>query len=206
MSTSAPCIVAFSSVNVACEELWVVSRLDYSQIDFFLLQHQTRAHLYENLGLWMKHVAEDKLQVHVESLGLQQFQDDLRPQRLSLCRSLLRGLNQAMALPNPPNNCWSILCSTTEKIFTLLPNHIQVQGGKDIRVYAFRNYFIPDTSYHFHSHFSHCHSFYTSATNTSCTSASTAFTSYASTDTWSQLKINPDNICHLHRSLPQSGW
>ncbi|KAM8747268.1 focadhesin [Acanthopagrus schlegelii] len=89
------------------------------------LSHQTRAHLYENLGLWMKHVAEDKLQVHVESLGLQQFQDDLRPQRLSLCRSLLQGLNQAMALPNPPNNCWSILCSTTEKIFTLLPNHIQ---------------------------------------------------------------------------------
>uniref|UniRef100_A0A671UMV3 Focadhesin n=1 Tax=Sparus aurata TaxID=8175 RepID=A0A671UMV3_SPAAU len=85
----------------------------------------TRAHLYENLGLWMKHVAEDKLQVHVESLGLQQFQEDLRPQRLSLCRSLLRGLNQAMALPNPPNNCWTILCSTTEKIFTLLPNHIQ---------------------------------------------------------------------------------
>uniref|UniRef100_A0A671ULB5 Focadhesin n=1 Tax=Sparus aurata TaxID=8175 RepID=A0A671ULB5_SPAAU len=89
------------------------------------LSPQTRAHLYENLGLWMKHVAEDKLQVHVESLGLQQFQEDLRPQRLSLCRSLLRGLNQAMALPNPPNNCWTILCSTTEKIFTLLPNHIQ---------------------------------------------------------------------------------
>uniref|UniRef100_A0A671ULB0 Focadhesin n=1 Tax=Sparus aurata TaxID=8175 RepID=A0A671ULB0_SPAAU len=82
-------------------------------------------HSLSNLGLWMKHVAEDKLQVHVESLGLQQFQEDLRPQRLSLCRSLLRGLNQAMALPNPPNNCWTILCSTTEKIFTLLPNHIQ---------------------------------------------------------------------------------
>ncbi|KAF3836782.1 hypothetical protein F7725_004246 [Dissostichus mawsoni] len=44
----------------------------------------TRAHLYEGLGLWMKHVAEDKLQVHTESLGLQQFQDDLRPQRLAL--------------------------------------------------------------------------------------------------------------------------
>uniref|UniRef100_A0A8C4NVA7 DUF3730 domain-containing protein n=1 Tax=Dicentrarchus labrax TaxID=13489 RepID=A0A8C4NVA7_DICLA len=85
----------------------------------------TRAHLYENLGLWMKHVAEDKLQVHVESLGLQQFQDDLRPQRLSLCHSLLQGLAQAMALPNPPNNCWTILRSTTEKIFTLLPNQIQ---------------------------------------------------------------------------------
>ena len=76
----------------------------------------------------MKHVAEDKLQVYVESLGLQQFQKDLRPQRLSLCRSLLQGLAQAMALPNPPNNCWTILCSTTEKIFTLLPNQIQVQN------------------------------------------------------------------------------
>ncbi|XP_070785778.1 focadhesin [Enoplosus armatus] len=89
------------------------------------LSHQTRAHLCESLGSWMKHVAEDKLQVHVESLGLQQFQEDLRPQRLSLCHSLLRGLAQAMALPNPPNACWTILCSTTEKIFTLLPNQIQ---------------------------------------------------------------------------------
>uniref|UniRef100_A0A3B5A296 Focadhesin n=1 Tax=Stegastes partitus TaxID=144197 RepID=A0A3B5A296_9TELE len=89
------------------------------------LSFQTRAHLYETLGLWMKHVAEDKLQVYVESLGLQQFQEDLRPQRLSMCRSLLQGLAQAMALPNPPNNCWSILCSTTEKIFILLPNQIQ---------------------------------------------------------------------------------
>ncbi|XP_029310314.1 focadhesin [Cottoperca gobio] len=89
------------------------------------LSYQTRAHLYESLGLWMKHVAEDKLQVHMESLGLQQFQEDLRPQRLSLCRSLLQGLAQAMALPNPPNNCWTILCSTTEKIFALLPNQIQ---------------------------------------------------------------------------------
>ncbi|XP_070711064.1 focadhesin isoform X2 [Pempheris klunzingeri] len=89
------------------------------------LSCQTRANLYENLGSWMKHVAEDKLQVYVESLGLQQFQTDLRPQRLPLCRSLLLGLAQAMALPNPPNNCWTILCSTTEKIFTLLPNQIQ---------------------------------------------------------------------------------
>ncbi|XP_039996604.1 focadhesin [Xiphias gladius] len=89
------------------------------------LSYQTRAHLYETLGLWMKHVAEDKLQVHVESLGLQQFQEDLRPQRLSLCCALLQGLAQAMALPNPPSNCWTILCSTTEKIFTLLPNQMQ---------------------------------------------------------------------------------
>uniref|UniRef100_A0A8C9XIW8 Focadhesin n=1 Tax=Sander lucioperca TaxID=283035 RepID=A0A8C9XIW8_SANLU len=85
----------------------------------------TRAQLYESLGLWMKHVAEDKLQVHMESLGLQHFQEELRPQRLSLCRSLLQGLAQAMALPNPPNSCWTILCSSSEKIFSLMPNHIQ---------------------------------------------------------------------------------
>ncbi|XP_062239752.1 focadhesin [Platichthys flesus] len=89
------------------------------------LSHQTRAHLFETLGMWMKHVAEDKLQIFVESLGLQQFQEDLRPQRLSLCRSLLQGLDKAMALPNPPSNCWAILCSTTDKIFSLLPNEIQ---------------------------------------------------------------------------------
>uniref|UniRef100_A0AAQ6IU57 DUF3730 domain-containing protein n=1 Tax=Anabas testudineus TaxID=64144 RepID=A0AAQ6IU57_ANATE len=89
------------------------------------LSYETRAHLFENLGLWMKHVAEDKLQVYMESLGLQQFQEDLRPQRLSMCCSLLQGLAQAMAMPNPSNNCWTILCSTTEKIFNLLPNQLQ---------------------------------------------------------------------------------
>ncbi|XP_069034005.1 focadhesin isoform X1 [Embiotoca jacksoni] len=89
------------------------------------LSHQTRAHLYETLGSWMKHVAEDKFQVYLESLGLQQFQDDLRPQRLSLCGSVLRGLAQAMALPNPPNNYWTSLCSTTERIFSRLPDHVQ---------------------------------------------------------------------------------
>ncbi|KAM3857392.1 focadhesin [Diretmus argenteus] len=89
------------------------------------LSYQTRGHLYETLGSWMKHVAEDKLQVYVENLGLQQFQEDLRPQRLALCRAVLQGLAQAMALPNPPNNCWTILCSTAEKIFAFLPNRIQ---------------------------------------------------------------------------------
>ncbi|XP_012735632.2 focadhesin [Fundulus heteroclitus] len=89
------------------------------------LSHRTRAHLYETLGVWMKHVAEDKLQVYVQSLGLQQFQEDVRAQRLSLCQSLLQGLAQAMALPNPPNHCWTILCSSAEKIFGLLPNQIQ---------------------------------------------------------------------------------
>ncbi|KAM4611436.1 focadhesin [Polymixia lowei] len=89
------------------------------------LSYHTRGHLYETLGVWMKHVPEDKLQVYTESLGVQQFQQELRPQRGALCRSLLQGLAQAMALPNPPNNCWATLCSTAEKIFALLPNRIQ---------------------------------------------------------------------------------
>uniref|UniRef100_A0A665V158 Focadhesin n=1 Tax=Echeneis naucrates TaxID=173247 RepID=A0A665V158_ECHNA len=72
----------------------------------------TRAHLYETLGLWMKHVTEDKLQVYMESLGLQQFQEDVWPQHLSLCRSLLQGLAKAMHLPNPPNNIWTLLYHT----------------------------------------------------------------------------------------------
>ncbi|XP_061566446.1 focadhesin isoform X2 [Cololabis saira] len=97
------------------------------------LSLQTRAHLHETLGSWMKHVAEDKLQVYVESLGLQQFQEELRPQRRPLCRSMLQGLAQAMGLPNPPKHCWTLLCSATEKILHLLPNHIQDQ---DVDLYV----------------------------------------------------------------------
>ncbi|XP_029609576.1 focadhesin isoform X1 [Salmo trutta] len=91
------------------------------------LSMRTRGHLYDNLSVWMKHVSEDKLQVYVETLGLQQFQQDVRPQRLAICLSLLRGLAQAMALPNPPNTVWAVLCTTIEKIFNVLPNHIQDQ-------------------------------------------------------------------------------
>uniref|UniRef100_A0A673VPL5 Focadhesin n=1 Tax=Salmo trutta TaxID=8032 RepID=A0A673VPL5_SALTR len=89
------------------------------------LSMRTRGHLYDNLSVWMKHVSEDKLQVYVETLGLQQFQQDVRPQRLAICLSLLRGLAQAMALPNPPNTVWAVLCTTIEKIFNLffLVNH-----------------------------------------------------------------------------------
>uniref|UniRef100_A0AAR2ITI3 DUF3730 domain-containing protein n=1 Tax=Pygocentrus nattereri TaxID=42514 RepID=A0AAR2ITI3_PYGNA len=75
--------------------------------------------------LWMKHVAEDKLQVYVESLAVQQFNSEIRVQRLSLCLSILRGLAKAMALPNPAQNCWTTLCSTTEKIYNLLDDRIQ---------------------------------------------------------------------------------
>ncbi|XP_032439079.1 focadhesin isoform X2 [Xiphophorus hellerii] len=83
------------------------------------LSHHTWAHLYQTLGVWMKQVAEDKLQMYVQNLGLQQFQ------RRSLCVSLLRGMAQAMALPNPPSHCWTTLCSSVETAFSLLPSHIQ---------------------------------------------------------------------------------
>ncbi|KAJ8382321.1 hypothetical protein SKAU_G00030990 [Synaphobranchus kaupii] len=85
----------------------------------------TRAQLYSSLPLWMKHVAEDKLQVCVETLGVAQFGQGSRPQRLPLCRAILEGLSCAMALPNPSQNCWAVLCSASEKIFTVLPDRIQ---------------------------------------------------------------------------------
>uniref|UniRef100_A0A8B9KCG5 Focadhesin n=1 Tax=Astyanax mexicanus TaxID=7994 RepID=A0A8B9KCG5_ASTMX len=81
--------------------------------------------LYECLCSWMKHVAEDKLQVYVESLAVQQFNPDTRAQRHPLCLAILQGLAKAMSLPNPAQNCWSSLCTTTEKIYNLLPDHIQ---------------------------------------------------------------------------------
>ncbi|XP_031440497.1 focadhesin [Clupea harengus] len=96
------------------------------------LSVRTRAHLYECVGSWMRHVTDDKLQVYVDTLGVQQFTPDLRPQRLTLCRAVLRGLASAMALPNPPQACWATLCSVTEKIYTLLPCHIQ---DADVELY-----------------------------------------------------------------------
>lgn len=108
--------------------LWCLNNcLDHdSSKCLFCFQHPTREHLYKSLGLWMKHVAEDKLQVYLERLGVQHFQEKQSPHSLSMCRSLLQGLSQAMALPNPPKNCWTVLCSTTEKIYSILPNQIQV--------------------------------------------------------------------------------
>ncbi|XP_073669467.1 focadhesin [Paramisgurnus dabryanus] len=99
--------------------IWIAPPLVHS------LSLRTRAYLYECLGSWMKHVAEDKLQVYLDSLATQQFEADTRPHRLPLCLSILRGLSKAMAVPNPPQSCWSNLCSTTEKIYNLLPDNIQ---------------------------------------------------------------------------------
>ncbi|ROL45532.1 Focadhesin [Anabarilius grahami] len=98
--------------------IWLVPPLVHS------LSLRTRAYLYECLSSWMKHVAEDKLQVYVDSLAVQQFEPNTRAQRLPLCLSILRGLSKAMAVPNPPQNCWTALCSATEKIYNLLPDNI----------------------------------------------------------------------------------
>lgn len=94
--------------------------------DLSCAQRATRAHLYESLGSWMRHVAEDKLQVYVERLGVEQFRGQRDGHALLLCQALLRGLAQAMALPNPPKHCWSLLRSVTEKIYSTLPDRVQV--------------------------------------------------------------------------------
>ncbi|XP_077083940.1 focadhesin isoform X2 [Siphateles boraxobius] len=98
--------------------IWLVPPLVHS------LSLRTRAYLYECLSSWMKHVAEDKLQVFVDSLAVQQFEPNTRAQRLPLCLSILRGLSKAMAIPNPAQNCWTALCSATEKIYNLLSDQI----------------------------------------------------------------------------------
>lgn len=102
------------------------SALMLTSIDLSCAQRATRVHLYESLGSWMRHVPEDKLQVYVERLGVEQFRGQRDGHALPLCQALLRGLAQAMALPNPPKHCWSLLCSVTEKIYSILPDRVQV--------------------------------------------------------------------------------
>ncbi|NXL04355.1 FOCAD protein, partial [Mesembrinibis cayennensis] len=81
-----------------------------------------------SLPLWMKHVAEDKLQSFTEVFLIQQFEVKNRTKTPEICQCVLQGLMQAMKLPNPAQYCWSFLCQAVEKIFELLPN--EVQRGK----------------------------------------------------------------------------
>lgn len=97
-------------------------------------QRATWAHLYESLGSWMRHVAEDKLQVYVERLGVQHFREERDGRARSVCQALLQGLAQAMALPNPPKHCWTLLSSTAEKIYSILPDRVQVGLSYSTRV------------------------------------------------------------------------
>ncbi|KAM4809794.1 focadhesin [Rhinophrynus dorsalis] len=107
--------------------MWVVPPLVYS------LTANTRSYLLSSLPLWMKHVSEDKLQTFTDIFIVPQFEDKSKRGDVELSHCILQGLSQAMKLPNPLQYCWSFLCKTTERIFHLLPNHIQ---KADIELYV----------------------------------------------------------------------
>uniref|UniRef100_A0A669QDY8 Focadhesin n=1 Tax=Phasianus colchicus TaxID=9054 RepID=A0A669QDY8_PHACC len=94
--------------------MWVAPPLVYSLSKY----------LFTSLSLWMKHVAEDKLQAFTEVFLIQQFEVN-RTKNPEICQCVLQGLMQAMKIPNPAQYCWGFLCQATEKIFELLPNEIQ---------------------------------------------------------------------------------
>nr|XP_009675312.1 PREDICTED: focadhesin [Struthio camelus australis] len=99
--------------------MWVAPPLVYS------LSVKTQKYLFLSLPLWMKHVAEDKLQSFTEVFLMQQFEVKNRTKNPAICQCVLQGLSQAMKLPNPAQYCWTFLCQAAEKIFELLPNEIQ---------------------------------------------------------------------------------
>ncbi|NXH15365.1 FOCAD protein, partial [Bucco capensis] len=78
-----------------------------------------------SLPLWMKHVAEDKLQSFMEVFLIQQFQVKNNTKTPEICQCILQGLKQAMKLPDPALYCWNFLCQAVEKIFELLPDEVQ---------------------------------------------------------------------------------
>ncbi|NXX97557.1 FOCAD protein, partial [Centropus bengalensis] len=78
-----------------------------------------------SLPLWIKHVAEDKLQYFTEVFLIQQFEVKNHIKNPEMCQCVLLGLLQSMKLPNPAQYYWSFLCQAVEKIFELLPNDIQ---------------------------------------------------------------------------------
>ncbi|NXG81666.1 FOCAD protein, partial [Stercorarius parasiticus] len=99
--------------------MWVAPPLVYS------LSIKTQKYLFTSLPLWMKHVAEDKLQSFTEVFLIKQFEVKNHTKTPEICQCVLQGLMQAMKLPSPAQYCWSILCQAVEKIFELLPNEIQ---------------------------------------------------------------------------------
>uniref|UniRef100_A0A8D0LCD1 Focadhesin n=1 Tax=Sphenodon punctatus TaxID=8508 RepID=A0A8D0LCD1_SPHPU len=106
--------------------MWVAPPLIYS------LSMKTRKYLFTSLPLWLKHVAEDKLQAFTEVFMVQHFEANKRTKNPGLCQCVLQGLSQAMKLPSPAQYCWSLLCRATEKIFELLPNEIR---RRDVEMY-----------------------------------------------------------------------
>ncbi|KAM6034685.1 focadhesin isoform 2-T3 [Chlamydotis macqueenii] len=99
--------------------MWMAPPLVYT------LSMKTQKYLFMSLPLWMKHVAEDKLQSFTEVFLIQQFEVKNRTKNPEICQCVLQGLLQAMKVPNPPQYCWSFLCQAVEKIFELLPNEFQ---------------------------------------------------------------------------------
>ncbi|XP_061486839.1 focadhesin [Rhineura floridana] len=99
--------------------MWVAPPLVYS------LSMQTKIYLFTSLPVWMKYVADDRLQAFTEVFMVQHFEAKNEPQNLELCRSILQGLSQAMKLPIPSQYSWSCLSRAVERIFELLPNEIR---------------------------------------------------------------------------------
>ncbi|NWY51564.1 FOCAD protein, partial [Chionis minor] len=99
--------------------MWVAPPLIYS------LSMKTQKYLFVSLPLWMKHVAEDKLQSFTEVFLIKQFEVKNHTKAPEICQCVLQGLMQAMKLPSPAQYCWSVLCQAVEKIYELLPNEIR---------------------------------------------------------------------------------
>ncbi|KAJ7335439.1 hypothetical protein JRQ81_013380 [Phrynocephalus forsythii] len=99
--------------------MWVVPPLVSS------LSVEAKKYLFTSLSVWMKHVAEDRLQAFTEGFMAQHFEAKTQPKNLELCSAILTGLRQAMKLPSPAQYSWSCLCRAAERIFELLPNEIR---------------------------------------------------------------------------------
>ncbi|XP_062985286.1 focadhesin [Elgaria multicarinata webbii] len=99
--------------------LWIAPPLVYS------LSIETKRYLFTSLPVWMKYIAEDKLQAFMEVFMVQHFEAKNQPKDLELRGNILQGLSQAMKLPSPAQYSWSCLCRAAERIFELLPNEIR---------------------------------------------------------------------------------
>ncbi|XP_054843090.1 focadhesin [Eublepharis macularius] len=106
--------------------MWVAPPLVYS------LSMQTKKFLFTSLPLWMKYVAEDKLQAFTEVFMVQHFESKNYPENLEHCWSILLGLSQAVKLPSPAQCSWSFLCRAVERIFECLPNEIR---SSEVKMY-----------------------------------------------------------------------
>uniref|UniRef100_A0A803T5P5 Focadhesin n=1 Tax=Anolis carolinensis TaxID=28377 RepID=A0A803T5P5_ANOCA len=98
--------------------MWVAPPLVYSL-------SVPKRYVFTSLPVWVKYVADDKLQAFTEIFMVQHFDTKKQAKNRELCWDILQGLHQAMKLPNPAQGNWSCLCKATERIFELLPNEIR---------------------------------------------------------------------------------